>query len=120
MRLSPLVQSAAMTGFGLALSVLPALLLTRLNAVVATPASAVAAMIYYETVPTSLGFLLWFAGAARTSGTQAALFTAFVPASAVLFAVALLGEALTPARGIGLALVLAGVLPGATGRGDRA
>ena len=66
-------------------------------------------------VPTVLGFLFWFAGTARTTGTQAALFTAFAPTSAILFAVLLFGDSLTPARLAGLLLVVAGVLLGATG-----
>jgi drug/metabolite transporter (DMT)-like permease len=113
--LPPLVQSAVMTGLGLVLSLVPAVVLERDWAALAAAPTALAAVAYYAVVPTVLGFLLWFAGTARTTGTQAALFTAFAPASAVVFAVLLLGEPLTPARIAGLALVLAGVLLGATG-----
>lgn len=114
--LPPLAQSTAMTGFGLVLSLVPALLVEHAWGSLATSMTALGAMAYYALIPTVLGFLLWFAGAARTSGTEAALFTAFAPASAVLFAVALLGEELTLPRLAGLVLVLAGVLLGATAR----
>ena len=63
-----------------------------------------------------LGYLCWYAGSARTSGTEAALFTAVAPVSAVLFAVALFGETLTGTRVAGIALVVAGMLVGATRR----
>lgn len=111
----PLVQSAAMTGLGLVLSAVPALLLERGWASAAVSGTALAAVGYYAAVPTVLGFLLWYAGSARTTGSEAALFTAFAPASAVAFAALLLGEPLTAAHGTGLVLVLAGVLLGATG-----
>ena len=64
-------------------------------------------------MPTVIGFLLWYAGTARTTGAQASLFTAFAPVSAMLLSALILGEALTPARLVGIALVLAGVLTGA-------
>jgi drug/metabolite transporter (DMT)-like permease len=113
--LPPLVQSTVMTGLGLLLSLVPAVLIERDWTALSASAAALGAVAYYAVVPTVLGFLLWFAGTARTTGTQAALFTAFAPASAVLFAV-LLGEPLTLARLAGLLLVLAGVLLGATAR----
>lgn len=111
--LPPLAQSAAMTGLGLVLSVVPALLLERDRVALGASPGALLAVAYYAAVPTVLGFLLWYAGAARTTGTQAALFTAFAPASAVTFAALLLGEPLTGAHALGLCLVLAGVLLGA-------
>jgi drug/metabolite transporter (DMT)-like permease len=114
--LPPLAQSTAMSGFGLVLSLVPALLVEHEWGVLSASMTAVGAMAYYAVIPTVLGFLLWFAGSARTSGTEAALFTAFAPASAVLFAVALLGEDLTLPRLVGLVLVLTGVLLGATAR----
>ncbi|MGO8148085.1 DMT family transporter, partial [Rhizobium leguminosarum] len=55
-------------------------------------ASAVAAVVYYALVPTVGGFLLWYAGAERVSGTEAALYTALAPVSAVMLAFIILGE----------------------------
>jgi drug/metabolite transporter (DMT)-like permease len=90
-------------------------LLERAWAVAGASRTAVLAVGYYGVVPTVLGFLSWFAGTARTTSTEAALFTAFAPISAILFAVLLFDDPLTPARIAGLLLVLAGVLLGATG-----
>ncbi len=113
--LPPLTLSTAMSGLGFVLALVPAAfewhaLATSWNI------GAVSAIVYYALVPTVLGYLCWYAGSARTSGTEAALFTAVAPVSAVLFAVALFGEALGGTRLLGIALVVAGMLVGATRR----
>lgn len=118
--LPPLVQSSVMTGFGLVLALIPALLLERgWTALGASPGTALAAVGYYALVPTVMGFVLWYAGTARTTGTEAALFTAFAPVSAVVFAALLFGDLLTSARIIGIFFVLAGVVLVAVPRGAR-
>jgi drug/metabolite transporter (DMT)-like permease len=61
-------------------------------------------------VPTVAGYWLWYAGAARVSGTEASLFTAVAPASGVLLAAMLLGERIAPRMLAGLALVVGAVL----------
>ena len=113
--LAPLTQSTVMAGFGLVLALLPALLVERgwSGGSAAADATAISAVAYYALVPTVIGFLLWYAGTARTTGAQASLFTAFAPVSAMLLSALILGEVLTPARLVGIALVLAGVLTGA-------
>jgi len=60
-------------------------------------------------VPTVAGFLLWYAGAERVSGAEAALFTAVAPVSALLLAALVLGEPVTPRQLAGVACVLASV-----------
>ncbi|AYZ64252.1 DMT family transporter [Burkholderia multivorans] len=119
--LAPLTLSTAMSGLGFALALVPAAFewhaatagwTSGANAAVV----AVVSVVYYALVPTVLGYLCWYAGSARTSGTEAALFTAFAPVSAVLFAVTLFGETLNAARLAGIALVVAGVLVGAMRR----
>ncbi|MGO7258984.1 EamA family transporter, partial [Rhizobium brockwellii] len=72
--------------------------------------SAVAAVVYYALVPTVGGFLLWYAGAERVSGTEAALFTAVAPVSAVMLAFIILGESVGLHQLAGIACVLAAVL----------
>ena len=57
-----------------------------------------------------LGFLLWYAGAARLRAAQAALLTALMPVSAVGLSVLLLGEALQLRQGLGMLAVLAALL----------
>ncbi|WP_431824749.1 DMT family transporter [Burkholderia sp. F1] len=113
--LAPLTLSTAMSGLGFALALVPAAFEWH-AATTGWTSGAIAAVVYYALVPTVLGYLCWYAGSARTSGTEAALFTAFAPVSAVLFAVTLFGETLNAARLAGIALVVAGVLVGAMRR----
>jgi len=72
-------------------------------------AAALQAVLYYALVPTVLGFVLWYAGAARVSGMEAALFTALAPVSATLLAHTILREAITVQQLAGMACVLAAV-----------
>ena len=112
--LAPLALSTAMSGLGFVLALVP--MMFEWRSVASWQASALAAVAYYALVPTVLGYLCWYAGSARTSGTEAALFTAVAPVSAVLFAVILFGQTLTGTRLAGFALVLAGLLIGALRR----
>ncbi|MGU7778954.1 DMT family transporter [Burkholderia sp. PU8-34] len=113
--LAPLTLSTAMSGLGFVLALVPAAFEWHV-ATAGWTTDAAAAIAYYALVPTVLGYLAWYAGSARTSGTEAALFTAVAPVSAVLFAVALFGETLTATRLAGIAFVIAGMLVGATRR----
>lgn len=113
--LPPLALSTAMSGLGFVLALVPAAFEWRAVANGWT-IGAVSAIAYYALAPTVLGYVCWYAGSARTSGTEAALFTAVAPVSAVLFAVALFGETLGGARLLGIALVVAGMLLGAAQR----
>ncbi|KVQ95700.1 DMT family transporter [Burkholderia ubonensis] len=119
--LAPLTLSTAMSGLGFVLALVPAAFEWHAATAGWTSGAiaavvSVASVVYYALVPTVLGYLCWYAGSARTSGTEAALFTAFAPVSAVLFAVTLFGETLNAARLAGIALVVAGVLVGAMRR----
>jgi drug/metabolite transporter (DMT)-like permease len=105
----PLALSTVMSGAGLAVALPPALLEAAAGEGAAT-ASALLGVAYYALVPTVLGFLLWYAGAARTSAVEASLFTALAPVSAVFLAAIVLGEEIRPAQLAGMACVLAAVL----------
>ncbi|CAJ0889754.1 hypothetical protein R20233_03431 [Ralstonia sp. LMG 32965] len=107
----PLALSALMSAFGLLTALAPALWEApwQLHASVQTT-HALMAVAYYAIVPTVGGFVLWYAGAARVSGAEASLFTALAPVAAVVFAAALLGEAVSTRQIGGIACVLAGVL----------
>jgi drug/metabolite transporter (DMT)-like permease len=109
--LPPLVLSTAMAGFGLLAAALPAVWEAPWQ-LGASPQvlHAVAAVAYYAIVPTVGGFVLWYAGAARVSGTEASLFTALAPVSAVIFAATLLGEPVSGGQIEGIVCVLAAVL----------
>jgi drug/metabolite transporter (DMT)-like permease len=110
--LEPLVQSTAMTALGFVISAAVALAVEDpFN--LAFDQQALLATAYYAVVPTALGFTWWYAGAARVSGSEAALFTAVAPITAVALAGLILGEPVTTLHGIGIVCVLAAIL-GAT------
>ena len=92
----PLALSTIMTAIGLAASAL-ASLLAEAPWTLALPADAVLAVAYYALAPTVGGFLLWYAGAARSNGAEAALFTAVAPVCAVLLAAACWARRCRPA-----------------------
>ncbi|NYJ11658.1 drug/metabolite transporter (DMT)-like permease [Rhizobium leguminosarum] len=104
----PLAQSTLMAGIGFVVAVIPAVFEARVTPDI--PASAIIAAVYYALVPTVGGFLLWYAGAARVSGTEAALFTAVAPISAVMLAFLILGEPIGLNQIAGIACVLAAML----------
>ncbi|EJB07480.1 putative permease [Rhizobium leguminosarum bv. trifolii WSM597] len=104
----PLAQSTLMAGIGFVVAVIPAVFEAPFARDM--PASAVIAVVYYALVPTVGGFLLWYAGAARVSGTEAALFTAVAPVSAVMLAFLILGEPIGLNQIVGIFCVLAAVL----------
>lgn len=104
---APLALSTIMTAFGLAFSALASL--AEAPWTLSLQAPALAAVAYYALVPTVGGFLLWYAGAARVKGAEAALFTALAPVSAVALAASLLSEPLAAAQLTGMACVLGAV-----------
>jgi drug/metabolite transporter (DMT)-like permease len=114
--LPPTLVATAMCALALLL-VLPVALFEQILLRPPLPsASAVAAATYYGLVATVFGFLLWYHGAARASGTQAAVATATMPVAALLLSWLVLGETPLVAQFIGLAFVVGGVAL-AAGRG---
>ncbi|MBY3181307.1 DMT family transporter [Rhizobium sp. 25PS6] len=105
---APLALSTLMAGIGFIVAAIPAVF--EAPSADGISASAVAAVVYYALVPTVGGFLLWYAGAERVSGTEAALFTALAPVSAVMLAFVILGEQVGLNQIAGIACVLAAVL----------
>ncbi|AKJ67100.1 membrane protein [Pandoraea thiooxydans] len=117
-RVPPLALSALMSGIG-GVAALP---LALLEAPWAMPfdATALWAVAYYALVPTVVGFVLWYAGAEKVSGTEAALFNALAPVSAVLLAAGWLGEPVGVNQMVGVGCVLAAVASlGMVGRSRR-
>ncbi|NNU65125.1 DMT family transporter [Rhizobium indicum] len=106
--IAPLAQSTLMAGIGFIVAVIPAIFEAPFADGIS--GSAVAAVVYYALVPTVGGFLLWYAGAERVSGTEAALFTAVAPVSAVMLAFVILGEPVGFSQIAGIACVFAAVL----------
>lgn len=116
-----LALSALMSGGGLLLSILPAWWMAQASPSTFTP-PALAAVLYYAWIPTVGGFLLWYAGSARTSGVRASLATVWLPVSALLLSVAFLGESIRSWQWLGLGCVVAAMLlaalPTPAGRQD--
>lgn len=106
--ISPLALSTLMAGLGLAVALIPALFEAPSAAQI--DKGAIVAVLYYALIPTVVGFVLWYAGSARVSGTEASVFTALAPVSAVLFAFLLLGEPVGTHQLLGIGCVLAAVL----------
>ncbi|MBY5537322.1 DMT family transporter [Rhizobium leguminosarum] len=106
--IAPLAQSTLMAGIGFIVAAIPAIFEAPFADGIS--ASALGAVVYYALVPTVGGFLLWYAGAERVSGTEAAIFTALAPVSAVMLAFIILGEPVGLSQIAGIGCVLAAVL----------
>ncbi|MFP3544659.1 DMT family transporter [Rhizobium sp. SIMBA_035] len=103
----PLAQSSLMAAIGLVAAAIPALFESHVMS--AESGTALLSVLYYALVPTVAGFMLWYAGAERVSGSEASLFTAVAPVSAVIFAFVLLSEPVSLNQVIGIGAVLAAV-----------
>jgi drug/metabolite transporter (DMT)-like permease len=104
-----LALSTLMSAGGLLLSALPAAWAWQ-QAPSTLGHAAMWGVVYYAWVPTVGGFLLWYAGIARTSGVRASLATVWLPVSAMLFSVVFLRETVQLWQWCGLACVLAAML----------
>lgn len=100
-----LTLSTLMCVGGLLLSLVPAWLAAG-PAPLAITTPALLGIVYYAWVPTVLGFLLWYAGSARTSGARASLATAWLPVSAMLLSALCLAEPISAWQWLGLGCVL--------------
>jgi drug/metabolite transporter (DMT)-like permease len=107
--LPALVMSTVMSAGGLLLCLLPAWWLSKtMPSTLSLP--AVTGVLYHAWVPTVLGFWLWYAGSAKTSGARAALATVWLPISALLLSALVLGEAIRPWQWLGLGCVVAAMV----------
>lgn len=105
--LPPALQATAMTGLGLLVSIPFAVFELPVNV---PPSAALMAVAWYALIPTVIGFLLWYGGAARASGSEAATFTAVAPVTAVVFAVLVLGEPISVMQISGITAVVLAIL----------
>jgi drug/metabolite transporter (DMT)-like permease len=74
-----------------------------------TPAT-LGSILYYALGATVLAYLLWFAGVRHVTASTAAVYTGWLPVSAVALSVLLLREPLTPWHALGLGCVLCATL----------
>jgi drug/metabolite transporter (DMT)-like permease len=69
-----------------------------------------ALMLFHSLTASVICLLLWYAGLKRVPAGMAGIFTGFLPASAALVAILLLGEQATAAHAAGFALMLGSLL----------
>lgn len=67
-------------------------------------------LVFHSLTASVLCLLLWYAGLKRAPASIAGVFTAFLPATAAVVAVALLGEAFTVVHAAGFTLMIGSVL----------
>jgi drug/metabolite transporter (DMT)-like permease len=72
-------------------------------------ASLAALLAFHSLTASVLCLLLWYAGLKRVPAGMAGVFTAFLPGTAALVAVSLLGEAFTTTHAVGFALMMGSV-----------
>ncbi len=105
--IEPLAVATIMSAIALALGVAPGLWALARDGAPDMP--ALWAMVYYGLGPTVVGFSLWYWGAARVSGVEAAAYMAVAPLAALALSWALLGESLAARHFVGMAFVLAAI-----------
>ncbi len=66
-------------------------------------------VLWYGLSASVFSFVLWMMGIRHVPGSIAGVFTAVLPVAAALYGIAVLGERPTPAHGIALACVIAGI-----------
>ncbi len=72
-------------------------------------ASLASLLVFHALTASVICLLLWYAGLRRVPAGMAGVFTAFLPATAALVAVTLLGEAFTVVHAAGFALMMGSV-----------
>lgn len=104
-----LALSTLMCAGGLLMSAVAAWFTAPISlAALSTP--ALVGIAYYALVPTVGGFLLWYAGSARTSGARASLATVWLPVSALLLSALFLGEAIHASQWLGFGCVVLAIV----------
>jgi drug/metabolite transporter (DMT)-like permease len=104
-----LALSTLMCAGGLVMSAVAAWWVAPVSAsALTTP--ALIGIAYYAWVPTVGGFLLWYAGSARTSGARASLATVWLPVSALLLSALFLGEAIHAWQWLGFGCVVLAIV----------
>jgi drug/metabolite transporter (DMT)-like permease len=104
-----LALSTLMCAGGLVMSAVAAAFAAPISASTLS-APALAGIAYYAWVPTVGGFLLWYAGSARTSGARASLATVWLPVSALLLSAIFLGEVIHAWQWVGFGCVVVAIV----------
>ncbi|VAX07190.1 Permease of the drug/metabolite transporter (DMT) superfamily [hydrothermal vent metagenome] len=107
-----LALSTIMSCFGFLLAIGPAYAEFSSGAYGHISRDALIGVIYYALFPTVVGFLLWYGGSAKTSAGEAALATAFMPVSALVFVAFFSHEPITLLQATGCFFVIIAILVG--------
>jgi drug/metabolite transporter (DMT)-like permease len=107
--LPALTLSTLMCAGGLLMSAVAAFFVAPLSHSALTQ-PALLGTVYYAWVPTVGGFLLWYAGSAKTTGAGASLATVWLPVSALLLSALFLGEAIHIWQWAGFGCVVLAIL----------
>lgn len=107
-----LALSTLMSCFGFLLAIGPAYAEFSSGAYGHISREALIGVIYYAIVPTVIGFLLWYGGSAKTNAGEAALATAFMPVSALIFVALFLHEPISLQQIMGCLAVIIAILVG--------
>lgn len=109
-RLGPFTATALVTAFALAMFLPAGLAQARsFDFSGLTPADGLA-MLYYGLFATACAYTLWFAGVRFVTASAAAVYTGWLPVSAVALSALVLHEPLTVWHGVGLACVVVATL----------
>lgn len=108
--LSGLSLTALLSLLGAVFCLLPALVTARNFNFSALRPADIGAIFYFSAIYTNVAYLLWFRGAARTSGAAASTFTALMPLSAAFLSVWLLDEPVTARQIFALATAMIAIL----------
>ncbi len=111
--LPAIVQAGLMSGLGLAIAILPASFEVASGMVSQVDQTVLISVAYYAIFPTLIGSTLWYAGALRTTASEAALATAIMPVAALGLSVLVLGETVSLQQIVGCILVVCAILFGA-------
>jgi drug/metabolite transporter (DMT)-like permease len=107
---APVVTAAFWMQFFSVLMLVP-LCLPVLGAIPVLAAPEVSGLLVFHSLTTSvLCLLLWYAGLRKAPAAIAGVFTAFLPATAALVAVGVLGEPFTAVHGAGFVLLMCSLL----------
>jgi drug/metabolite transporter (DMT)-like permease len=107
-RVPVITASLWMQGFS-ALVLAPFALPSAGAAVVLADPRIASLLVFHSLTASVICVLLWYAGLRRVPAGMAGVFTAFLPGTAALVAVTLLGEAFTPTHAMGFVLMIGSV-----------
>lgn len=109
-RLAPVTHAGIVSFLAMLMCFLPMLLEKPAAALARLPLSGWAALVWYGAVVTVVAFACMFAGARRCDGYTISACIGFMPASALILSMAILGETVSSRQVAGCVCILASIL----------